>query len=122
MNIIEATLDYNEQVLHMNFDSSCLGGGCGVNVVLYFPFRKLQHFTYQLYFPCIYNVSEVESLILELEAIEKLICECLTIFGDSKLIMNIGELKLLSLVILKQYTQLIWDYIDNVLSFNCIYI
>jgi hypothetical protein len=68
-------------------------------------------------------VIEFEALVLGMENNFNLGCYHLSIFGDSKLIINLVKIICTpSNNLLKRYTQAVWKLIYNILSFNITHI
>jgi hypothetical protein len=76
-----------------------------------------------LEFACTNNVTEFEALLLGIENACNIGCGHLTVFGDSELVVNLVR-KIYSLCnkLLKSYTQFVWMFISNMLSFNITYV
>jgi hypothetical protein len=80
---------------------------------------KIHNFPYRLEFACTNNVTEFEVLLLGIENAYNLGCGHLTVFGDSKLVVNlVRKIYSPSSKLMKHYTQTIWALISNFLSFN----
>ena len=70
-------------------------------------------------FACTNNVVEFESFLLGIENSYNLGCGHLTVFGDSKLVVNLlRKIYVPNNKLLKCYTQYFWMLISNMLSFN----
>jgi ribonuclease HI len=104
---------------HMHFDGSCSNEGNGAGIILYSHVGKIHNFSYRLEFACTNNVTEFEALLLGIENDYNLGCGHLTVFGDSKLVLNlVHKIYSSSNKLMKRYTQTIWALISNLLSFN----
>jgi ribonuclease HI len=80
---------------------------------------KTHNFSYRLEFSCTKNVTEFEALLLGIENSYNIGYRHLTIFGDSKVVVNIIH-KIYSPrnKLMKCYTQIVWALISNILYFN----
>jgi ribonuclease HI len=108
---------------HMHFDGSCSNEGNGVGVVLISPIGKIHNFSYRLEFDCTKNITEFEALLLGIENTYNLGCGHLSVFGDFELVVNlIRNIYSPSNKLMKRYTQIVWDLISNLLSFNITHI
>jgi ribonuclease HI len=108
---------------HMHFDGACSNEGNGVGIILYSPIGKIHNFSYRLEFACTNNVVEFEALLLGIENAYNLGCGHLTIFGDSELVVNlVRKIYNPNNKLLKRYTQVVWELISNLLSFNITHI
>ena len=76
---------------------------------LYCPIGKIQIFSYRLEFSCTNNVTEFEALLLGNENAYNFGCGHLTVFGDSKLVVNlVCKIYSPNNKLMKHYTQAIW--------------
>jgi hypothetical protein len=82
-------IDFDDDIWHMHFDGSCSNKGNGVDIILYSPTGEIHNFTYRLEFACTNNVIEFEALLLGIENAYNLGFGHLTVFGDSKLVVNL---------------------------------
>jgi hypothetical protein len=109
-------IDLQDGMWHMQFDGSCSNKGNGAGIILYSPVGKIHNFSYRLEFACINNVTEFESFLLCIENAYNLGCGHLTVFGDSKLVVNIvRKIYFPSKKLMKRYTQVVWALISNLL-------
>jgi hypothetical protein len=81
--------DYDDGMWHMHFDGACSNEGNDAGIILYSPVGKIHNFSFRLEFSCTNNVVEFEALLLGIENAYNLSCGHLTIFGDSKLVVNL---------------------------------
>jgi ribonuclease HI len=103
----------------MKFDGVCSSEGNGAGIILYSLVGKIQNFSYKLEFSCTNNGTEFEALLLGIENAYNLGCYHLTIFGYSKLVVNlVRKIYHPTHKLLKRYTQAIWNSIQNMLSVN----
>jgi ribonuclease HI len=103
----------------MNFDGSCSNEGNVADIIIYSPIGKIHSFSYRLEFACTKNVAEFEALLLRIENAYNIGCDHLTVFGDSKLFLNlVRKIHVPNNKLLKRYTQAVWMLISNLLSFN----
>jgi ribonuclease HI len=112
-------IDIEYGMWHMHFDGSCSNEGNIAGIILYSLVGGIHNFSYRLEFSCTNNVTEFEALLLGIENAYNLGCGHLTIFGDSKLVVNLVH-KIYSPrnKLMKRYTQTVWALIWNLLSFN----
>jgi ribonuclease HI len=112
-------IELEDGIWHMHFDGSFSNEGNGVGIILYSHMGKIHKFSYRLEFACTNNVTEFEVLLLGIENAYNLGCGHLTIFGDSELVVNLVR-KIYSSrnKLMKRYTQTVWAFISNLLSFN----
>jgi ribonuclease HI len=112
-------IDLDDGMWHIHFDGSCSNEGNRAGIILYSPVGKINNFSYRLKFACTNDVTEFEALLLGIENAYNLGCGHLTIFGDSKLVVNfVRKIYSPSNKLMKRYTQTIWALILNLLSFN----
>jgi ribonuclease HI len=101
-------IDLEDGMWHMQFHGSCSNEGNGAGIILYSPVGKIQNFSYRLEFACTNNVTEIEALLLGLENAYSLGCGHLTVFGDSKLFVNlVRKIYSPSNKLMKRYTQIV---------------
>jgi ribonuclease HI len=118
-NIPLEQIDLDDGMWHMHFDGSCSNEGNRVGIILYSHVGKIHNFSYRLEFACTNNVTEFEALLLHIENAYNLGRGHLTVFGDSKLAMNlVYKIYSPSNKFMKQYTKTVWTFISNLLSFN----
>jgi ribonuclease HI len=112
-------IDLDDGMWHMHFDGSCSNEGNKANIIFYSPVGKFHNFSYRLDFACINNVIEFKALLLGIKNAYNLGCGHLTIFGDFELVVNLLR-KIYSsrYMLMKHYTQNVWELISNLLSFN----
>jgi ribonuclease HI len=113
-------IDIEDGMWHMHFfDGSCSDEGNKAGIILYTPVGKIHNVSYKLEFACTNNVTDFEALLLGIENAYNLGCGHLTIFGDSKLVVNlVCKIYSPSNKLMKRYTQTVWALISNFLSFN----
>jgi ribonuclease HI len=112
-------INIEDGMWHMHFHGSCSNEGNGAGIILYSPIGKIHNFSYMLEFSFTNNVTEFEALLLGIENSYNLGCGHLTVFGDSKLVVNIVRMIYSpSNKLMKSYTQTVWALISNLLSFN----
>jgi ribonuclease HI len=112
-------IDIEDGMWHMHFDGSCSNEGNIVGIILYSHVAKIHKFSYRLEFSCTNNVIKFEALLLGIENAYNLGCGHLTVFGDSKLVLNLlRKIYSPSNKLMKHYTQNFWELISNLLSFN----
>jgi ribonuclease HI len=117
-NILDP-IDFDDDMWHMHFDGSCSNEGNGADIILYSPIGKIHNFSYRLEFACTNNDAEFEALLLRIENAYNIGCDHLTVFGDSKLVVNlVRKIHVPNNKLLKRYTQAVWMLIPNLLSFN----
>jgi ribonuclease HI len=104
---------------HMHFDGSFSNEGNGADIILYSPIGKIHNLSYRLEFSFTNNVTEFDDLLLGIENAYNLGYGHLTVFDDSKIVVNLVR-KIYSPrnKFLKHYTQYVWILISNLLSFN----
>jgi ribonuclease HI len=120
---LEQTYDYEDGMWHMHFDGACSSEGNGARIVLYSHVGKIHNLSYRLEFSCTNNIDEFESLLLGIENSYNLVCYHLTVFGYSKLAINlVRKIYYPTNKLLKIYTQVVWALIQNLLSFNIAHI
>jgi ribonuclease HI len=112
-------IDLEYDMWHMHFDGSCSNEGNGACIILYSPTGKIHNFSYRLEFACTNNVTKFKALLLGIKIAYNLGCGHLTVFGDSKIVVNLVR-KIYSPInkFMKHYTQVVWVVISNLLSFN----
>jgi ribonuclease HI len=104
---------------HMHFDGSFSNEGNIASIILYSPIDEIHNFSYRLEFSCTNNVTKFEALLLRIKNAYNMGCGHLTVFGDSKLVVNlVHNIYSPSNKLMKCYTQTIWELISNFLSFN----
>jgi ribonuclease HI len=107
----------------MHFDGSCSNEGNRAGIILVSPAGKIHNLSYRLDFSCTNNVVELESLLLGIENALNLGCGHLSVFGNSKLVMNlIRKACSPSDKLMEQYSQTYWELVSNLLSFNITYV
>jgi ribonuclease HI len=112
-------IDIEDGMWHMHFDGSCSNEGNGARIILYSPIGKIHNFSYRLEFVCMNNVTEFEALLLGIKNAYNLGFGHLTVFGDSELVVNlVRKIYSPSNKLMKFYTQVVWMFISNMLSFN----
>ena len=112
-------IDLDDGMWNMHFDASCSNEGNRPGIILISPIGKIHNFSYRLEFVCADNVTEFEGLLLGIENAYNLGCGHLSVFGDSKLVVNlVRKIYVPNNKLLKCYTQDIWMLISNLLSFN----
>ena len=72
----------------MHFDGAISKEGVGAGISITSPEFEYWSFSYKLYFDCTNNVVEYEALILGIKMIKKLKIKKVSIYGDSKLVIN----------------------------------
>jgi ribonuclease HI len=108
---------------HIHFDGACSSEGNGARIVLYSLVGKIHNFSYILEFSCTNNVTKFEALLLGIENSYNLGCGHLIFFGDSELVVNlVRKIYNPTNKLLKRYTQVVWDLIQNILFFNITHI
>jgi ribonuclease HI len=112
-------IDLDYAMWHMHFDGSCSSEGNGDGIILYSRVEKIHNFSYKLEFACMNNVTKFEALLLGIENSYNIGCGHLSVFGDSKLVVNLVH-KIYSPrnKLMKRYTQTVWALILNLLYFN----
>jgi ribonuclease HI len=112
-------IDFDDGMWHMHFDGSCSNKGNGANIILYSPISNIYNFSYRLEFAFTNNIDEFEALLLGIENAYNLGCGDLTVFGDSKLVVNIiRKIYVANNKLIRHYTQVVWMLISTMLSFN----
>jgi ribonuclease HI len=107
-------IDLEDGMWHMHFDGSCSNKGNGAGIILYSPVGKIHNFSYRLEFACTNNVTEFEALLLGIENAYNLGCGHLTVFGDSKRVVNlVHKIYSPSNKLTKRCTQTVWALISN---------
>ena len=118
-NIPLEQIDLDYGMWHMHFDGSCSNEGNKADIILISPVGKIHNFSYRLEFVGTNNVTEFEALLLGIDNTYNLGCSHLSIFGDSKLVVNlVRKIYSHSNKLMKRYTQTIWALISNLLSFS----
>jgi ribonuclease HI len=118
-NIPLEQIDLDDGMWHMHFDGSCSNEDNIAGIILYSPTGKIHNFSYRLEFAFTNNVTEFEALLLGIENAYNLGCGHLTFFGDFELVVNlVRKIYSPSRKLMKQYTQIVWALISNLLSFN----
>jgi ribonuclease HI len=118
-NIPLEQINLDDGMWHIHFDGSCSNEGNRVGIILYSPIGKIHNFYYSLEFACTNSVTKFEALLLGIENAYNLGSGHLTIFGDSDLVVNlVCNIYSPSNNLMKQYTQIVWVLISNLLSFN----
>jgi ribonuclease HI len=118
-NITLEQINLDDGMWHMHFDGSCSNEGNKVGIILYSPVGKIHNFPYKLEFACTNNVTEFEALLLGIQNAYNMGCGHLTVFWDSKLVVNlVCKIYSPSNKLMKHYTQTVWEIISNLLSFN----
>jgi ribonuclease HI len=109
----------DDDMWHIHFDGSCSNEGNGVGIILVSPIEKIHNLSYRLEFSCMDNVTEFEALLLGNKNAYNLGCGHLLSFGDSELVVNlVRKIYSPSNKLMKQYPQIVWALILNLLSFN----
>jgi ribonuclease HI len=122
-NIPLERIDLDDNMWHMHFDGSRSNEGNGAGIILVSPAGKIHNLSYRLEFSCTRNVTKFEALLLGIENTLNLGCGHLSIFGDSKLVVNlIQKMCSPSNKLMEQYSQNVWALISNLLSFNIIHV
>jgi ribonuclease HI len=110
---------YDDRMWNMHFYGAFSSEGNGFGIILYSPIGNIYNFSIKLESACTNNVVEFKSLLLGIENVYNLICGCLTIFGDSELVVNLVRKNYNpNNKLMTRYTQVIWAFISNMLSFN----
>ena len=118
-NIPIEQINLDDAMWNMHFDGSCSNEGNGSGIILIYPVGKIHNFSYWLEFACSNNVTEFEALLLGIENAYNLGCGHLSVFGDSKLVVNlVHKIYCPSNKLMKRHTQTVWELISNLLSFN----
>jgi ribonuclease HI len=118
-NIPLEQIDLDDGMWHIHFDDSCSSEGNRASIILYSPVGKIHNFSYRLEFACTNNVIEFEALLLGIENAYNLGCAHLSVFGDSKLVVNlICNIYSPKNNLMKRYTQTVWALISDLLSFK----
>ena len=78
-----------EKWCNMHFDGAVSKKGVGVGICIIGPEFEYRSFSYKLYFDCMDNVAKYEALILGLKMIKELKIKKVSIYGDSKLVINL---------------------------------
>jgi len=118
-NIPLEQIDLDDGMWHMHFDGSCSDEGNGVGIILVSPVGKIHNLSYRLEFSCTNHVIEFKALLLGIENAYNLGCGHLSVFGDSKLVVNlVRKIYSPSNKLMEQYTQTVWALISNLISFN----
>ena len=81
-------LDPENQIWKLFFDGSSSREGSGVGVVLISPTYQVISLSYKLEFETINNIAEFEALILGLKVTIEMGVNQISMFGDSKLIIQ----------------------------------
>jgi ribonuclease HI len=111
--------DLEDGMWHMHFDGSCSNEGNGAGIILYSPIGKIHKFSYRIEFACTNNITEFEALLLGIGNAYNLGCGHLIVFGDSELVVNlVRKIYSPNNKLMKLYTQVVWMFISNLLSFN----
>jgi ribonuclease HI len=86
---------------------------------LIYPIGKIHNLFYRLEFSSTNNVTEFEDLLLGIENAYNLGFGHHSVFGDSKLVVNlVRKIYSPSNKLMKRYTQTVWALMLNLLSFN----
>jgi ribonuclease HI len=118
-NIPLEGIDLDDELWHMHFDGSCSSEGNGVGIILVSLAGKIHNFSYKLEFSFSNNATEFEALLLGIENALNIGCGHLSVFGNSKLVVNlIGNTFSPSDKLIKPYSQTVWALVSNLLSFN----
>jgi ribonuclease HI len=80
--------DQQNKVMKMYFDGSSSKEGSRAGILLISPSKEVITLSYQLEFETTNNIAEYEALVLGLRAAKDMAIDCLTLFGDSELIIN----------------------------------
>jgi hypothetical protein len=86
---LEQLEDYDDGMWHMHFDDASSSEGNKADIILHSPVGKIHNFYYRLEFSCTNNATEFEALLLGIKSAYNLGCGHVTIFGDSKLVVNL---------------------------------
>ena len=70
------------------FDGACSKHGVGVRIVFVSPTRETKTLASRLEFNCTNDVAKYEALLLGLEIARDMKIECLSIIGDSDLVVR----------------------------------
>jgi ribonuclease HI len=118
-NIPLEQIDLDDGMWHMHFDGSFSNEGNEVGIILISLVGKIHNFSYRLEFDCTNNVTEFKDLLLGIENSYILGCGHLSIFLDYDLVVNLVR-KIYSPCnkLMKRYTQIVWEVISNLFSFN----
>jgi ribonuclease HI len=119
VNIPLEKIDLDDGMWHMHFDGAFSNEGNKASIIFYSSVGRIHNFSYRLEFSCTNNVTEFEALLLGIENAYNIGCGHLAVFGDSKLVVNlVRKIYSPSNKLMKQYTQMVWALISNLLSFN----
>ena len=88
-NIPLEQIDLDNDMWHTHFDGSCSNEGNGAGIILVSPVGKIHNLSYRLEVSCTNNVTEFKALLLGIENAYNLGCGHLTVFGDSKIVVNL---------------------------------
>jgi ribonuclease HI len=118
-NIPLEKIDSDDELWHLHFDGSHSNKGNGYGIILVSPARKIHNLSYRLDFYCSNNVIEFEALLLGIENALNLGCSHLSLFGNFELVVNlIRNTCSPSEKLMEQYSQIVWELVLNLLSFN----
>jgi len=102
----------------MHFDGAKSKNGASARVVLISPSGEIKKYSFYLTWSCTNNATEYEAICLGLKQPNKLKIKCLTIFGDSELIINqVIDKCSTKHHYLKKYRNRLWDLLE---SFNAL--
>jgi hypothetical protein len=88
-NIPLEQIDLDDGMWHMHFDGSCSNERNIAGIIFISPIGKIHNFSYRLEFACTNNVTEFKALLLGIENAYNIGCGHLSVFGDSKLVVNL---------------------------------
>ncbi len=103
----------------MYFDGSRNKNGSGAGVMLISLAQVRYYFPFRLQFSCTNNVAKYESLIQGLLLAQKRGIQALSVYGDSKLVVNqVRNQNITKNGFLKSYKHRVWDFLEGFNAFN----
>ena len=122
--LVKCTREQKDELCKMYFDGSSSKEAAGVGVVLISPSGEVVRLMYKLEFITTNNTTEYEALLLGLRAAKYLGIQQISIYGDSKLVVQqVRNNYQVKQDLLKVYRNEVWDMIDNLfVAFNISYI
>jgi ribonuclease HI len=118
-NITLERIDLEDELWRMHFDDSHSNEGNGAGIILVSLVGKIHNMSYKFEFSCSNDVTEFEDLLLGIESALNIGCGRLSVFENSKLVVNmIHKTCSPNNKLMEQYSQTVWALVSNLLSFN----
>jgi ribonuclease HI len=122
-NIPLEEINLEDELWRMQFDGSHSNEGNSSGIILVSPVGKIHNLSYKLEFSCLNDVAEFEPLLLGIENALNIGCGHLSVFENNELVVNlIHKTCSPNNKLLEKYSQVVWELVSNLLSFNITHI